>query len=75
MKLYLNKTLLRSDQHKLFKWSSKGIFLDFNYSTINLDILPLYDALDLLENLLDNELTINQRMDVLEVKEYFRDKL
>jgi hypothetical protein len=41
---------------------------------MNLDELEPYEALDVLENMLEQELT-HQRIDVLEVREHFKERL
>lgn len=67
--------LFRTDSHHLFKWSSKGIILTKGYVTINLNQLEPYDVLDILEQMLDEEITPNQKMDIMEVKEFFQEKI
>jgi hypothetical protein len=41
---------------------------------MNLDELEPYEALDVLENMLEQELTTHQRIDVLEVREHFKER-
>jgi hypothetical protein len=67
--------LLRCDRYNLFTWSKTGIIIFYNLVRMNLDELELYDALDLLENILEQELTNHQRIDVLEVREHFKERL
>jgi hypothetical protein len=53
--------LLRCDHYNLFTWSKSGIVISYNLVRMNLDELEPYEALDVLENMLE-QLTTHQRM-------------
>ena len=64
------KTLYRTDEKKLFKYSKQGILMRYKEGFINLSLMLQEDVdstLDMLYSLLDNEITLNQKIDIKEV--------
>jgi hypothetical protein len=69
------RNLLRpTDQKPLFKWSKDGVLLLLPYQTINLERIEQDNAFDILDNLLEQEITKYQRQDIKEVKNYLKEK-
>ena len=66
--------LLRDKTDNLFTWSKQGIFLKKGFTRINLNELKQEEALDILDNLLDDDLTYTQRIDTKEVIEYLTEQ-
>ena len=73
--MILDNRLFRTDTKRLFIWSKQGIILIKGFVKINLDELETYDVLEILDSLLDEELSRNQKDDIKEVREYFLEKI
>lgn len=67
-------TLLRDPRDTIFTWTSSGIVLKKGFTRINLNELKQEEALDILDNLLDDDLTYTQRIDTKEVIEYLTEQ-
>ena len=64
------KSIYRTDDKKLFKYSKQGILMRYKEGYINLSLMLQEDGdstLDMLYSLLDNEITLNQKIDIKEV--------
>lgn len=69
------RNLLRpTNQKPLFKWSKHGVLLLLPYHNINLERIEQDDAFDILDNLLEQEITKYQRQDIKEVINYLKEK-
>jgi hypothetical protein len=66
------KNLLRSDGQNLFKWSKQGILLKLPYNTLNISLMDPNEVIDILDNLLENEITIHQKIDLKEMIQYIK---
>lgn len=58
------------NQRPLFKWSKYGILLLLPQQVINLEQVEHSEALDILDDLLEQEITKYQKQDIKEVKKY-----
>ena len=64
------KSIYRTDDKKLFKYSKQGILMRYKEGFINLSLMLQEednDVLDMLYLMLDNEITLNQKIDIKEV--------
>ena len=68
------KQLRPTDQKPLFKWSKDGVLLLLPYHNINLEKVEQDEAYDILDNLLEQEITKYQRQDIKEVINYLKEK-
>lgn len=69
------RQLLRpTDQKPLFKWCKDGVHLLHPLGNINLEKLDYYEALEIIDNLLEQEITKYQKQDIKEVKNYLTEK-
>ena len=66
----MTQLLRPRDLKPLFKWSKDGVHLLHPRQHINLEKLDYYEALELLDELLEQEITKYQRKDIKEVKDY-----
>ena len=67
--------LLRpTNQKQLFKWSKYGVVLLHPQQHINLELIEQDKALDILDNLLEQEITEYQRQDIKEVIKHLTEK-
>ena len=64
------RQLRPTDQKPLFKWSKDGVLLLLPYHNINLERIEQNEALEILDNLLEQEITKYQKQDIKEVKNY-----
>lgn len=76
MRIYpqITPNLFRSDFPHLFRWSKQGIILKNPREWINLDSLwreNSYMVWELIDGLMEQELTRGQKEEVREVYEYF----
>ena len=63
-----------TDLKPLFKWSKHGVLLLLPYQPINLERIEQDDALQILDNLLEQEITKYQKQDIKEVINYLIEK-
>jgi hypothetical protein len=68
------KQLRPKELKPLFKWSKDGVLLLLPYNSINLEKIEHDNALDILDNLLEQDITKYQRQDIKEVINYLTEK-
>ena len=64
------RQLRPTDQKPLFKWSKDGVVLLHPRQHINLEKIEQDKALEILDELLEQEITKYQKQDIKEVKNY-----
>lgn len=70
------KPLLRTDEYSLFKWTKNGIMINYKGALFNLSKMEDIEVIEFLNNLLDEEITKQQKEDIDEVlNEYKKDVL
>lgn len=66
-------SLRPTNEKYLFKWHKDGVLLLLPTATINLEDMNINDSLELLDELLEQEITKYQRKDIKEVKNYLKE--
>lgn len=61
------KPLLRTDEYSLFKWTKNGIMINYKGGLFNLSKMEVIEVIEFLNNLLDEEITTQQKEDIEEV--------